>query len=37
MIIRKILNYRTYDFYIEIDDACEELVKACDLKYERII
>ena len=35
MILRKILNYTTYDFYIEIDADCEELVKACDLTYEQ--
>ena len=35
MILRKILNYKTYDFYIEIDADCEELVEAYDLTYEQ--
>ena len=35
MILRKFLNYRTYYFYIELDDICEELVKATELTYEQ--
>ena len=35
MFLKKFLNYRTYDFYIELDDVCEELVKASELTYEQ--
>ena len=35
MILRRILNYRTYYFYIEIDNVLEEMVKDFDLAYEQ--